>query len=124
MPDRTFGDGALSHQGGSETGARVTPSCRRWSATGTRASATVLPTLRQWRVPKFFGVESDEIRGRLVSALLGAELDELACAGIERALAGDSRVVDGTIIDPTDGRYTQMSCIPYIADGKVRGLLT
>jgi len=71
---------------------------------------------------EFFSLTPDEIRGRHMSELLGAELYELNRPYIERVLAGEPQLFDRTIIDPTgEPRLTQASYIPDVKDGEVRG---
>ena len=73
---------------------------------------------------EFFGLTPGEIRGRHASEVLGSDLYAQNRPYIERALAGERQLFEQTVIDPTGApRHGQVSYIPDVADGKVRGLL-
>ena len=71
---------------------------------------------------EFFGLTPEEIRGRHVSTVLGAELYALNRPYIERVLAGEPQLFDRTITDQSGTpRHTQVSYTPYVLDDTVRG---
>ena len=73
---------------------------------------------------EFLGLTPEEIHGRHVSEVLGPELYALNRPHIERALAGEPQLFDRTIIDPAgEPRHTQVSYIPDVVEGKVRGFV-
>jgi PAS domain S-box-containing protein len=71
---------------------------------------------------EFFGLAPDEIHGRHISDVLGPQLYGLNRPHIEGALAGEAQLFDRTVIDSSgEPRHLQMSYVPDISDGKVRG---
>ena len=72
---------------------------------------------------EFFGLTPEEIRGRHVSTVLGAELYALNRPYIERVLAGEPQLFDRMITDQSGTpRHTQVSYIPYVLDHTVHGV--
>jgi len=71
---------------------------------------------------EFFGVTPDEILGRHISEVVGPGLYGLNHPHIEGALAGERQLFDRTVIDRFGApRHMQVSYVPDINDGKVRG---
>ncbi len=71
---------------------------------------------------EFFGLTPEEIRGRHVRTVLGAELYALNRPYIERVLAGEPQLFDRMITDQSGTpRHTQVSYMPYVLDDTVRG---
>ena len=71
---------------------------------------------------EFFGLTPEEIRGRHVSTVLGAELYALNRPYIERVLAGEPQLFDRMITDQSGTpRHTQVSYMPYVLDDTVCG---
>ena len=71
---------------------------------------------------EFFGLTPDEIHGRHISEVIGPQLYGLNRLHIERALTGEPQLFDRTIIDHTgEPRHMQVSYVPDIKDGTVRG---
>jgi PAS domain S-box-containing protein len=71
---------------------------------------------------EFFGLTPDEIHGRHISEVIGPDLYELNRPHIAGVLGGESQLFDRTLIDPRgEPRHMQVSYIPDISDGKVRG---
>jgi len=71
---------------------------------------------------EFFGVTPDEILGRHISEVVGPELYGQNHPHIEGALAGEPQLFDRTVIDRNGGpRRMQVSYVPDVSDGKVRG---
>ena len=71
---------------------------------------------------EFFGLVPDEIPGRHISEVIGPQLYGLNRPHIDRALAGEPQLFDRTIIDHTgEPRHMQVSYVPDISDGTVRG---
>jgi diguanylate cyclase (GGDEF)-like protein/PAS domain S-box-containing protein len=70
----------------------------------------------------YFGKRPEEIRGIHISEVLGPKLFEQNRPYIEGALAGEPQLFDREVVTPAgDFRYTQVSYLPDIADGQVRG---
>ena len=71
---------------------------------------------------EFFGSTPEEIRGRHVSEVLGPQLYALNRPYIERVLTGEPQLFDRMITDLSGAdRHTQVSYMPYVLDGTVRG---
>ena len=71
---------------------------------------------------EFFGLTPDEIHGRHISEVLGPQLYGLNRPHIEGALAGEPQLFDRTVIDHSgEPRHMQVSYVPDISDGNVRG---
>jgi len=71
---------------------------------------------------EFFGVTPDEILGRHISEVIGPQLYGLNRAHIDGALAGEPQLFDRTVIDRSGGpRHMQVSYVPDVSAGKVRG---
>ncbi|MGO9908655.1 MAG: PAS domain S-box protein [Solirubrobacteraceae bacterium] len=71
---------------------------------------------------EFFGVTPDEILGRHISEVIGPQLHGLNRPHIEGALAGEPQLFDRTVIDRSgEPRHMQVSYVPDISDGNVRG---
>jgi PAS domain S-box-containing protein len=71
---------------------------------------------------EFFGRTPEEMRGMHLRELLGAEMYERSLSYVEGALAGEGQLFDREIMTPA-GKvcYTQVSYIPDVVDGEVRG---
>jgi PAS domain S-box-containing protein len=121
----------------SQTAARAETRRPEPAETGEdiRAIVNALPAVGYWDTDLrncmangayvgFFGLTTEEIHGRHISEVLGAELYGLNRPHMERALAGEPQLFERTIIDPSGApRHTQTYYIPDVADGKVHGLL-
>ncbi|MDX6633937.1 MAG: hypothetical protein QOF06_140 [Solirubrobacterales bacterium] len=71
---------------------------------------------------EFFGKSPDETRGSHVRDLFGPELYKKNLPYMEGALAGEKQLFDREIPTPSgEIRYTQISYIPDVVDGEVRG---
>ncbi len=71
---------------------------------------------------EFFGLTPEEVTGRHIGEVIGPQLYGLNRLHIDRALAGEPQVFDRTIIDDSgDPRHMQVSYMPDISDGSVRG---
>jgi PAS domain S-box-containing protein len=71
---------------------------------------------------EFFGSTPEQIRGRHVSEVLGQQLYALNHPYIERVLAGEPQLFERMITDQSGTeRDTQVSYMPYVLDGTVRG---
>lgn len=71
---------------------------------------------------EFFGATPDEIVGRHISEVVGPELYGQNHPHIAGALAGEPQLFDRTVIDRNgEPRHMQVSYVPDISDGKVRG---
>ena len=71
---------------------------------------------------EYFGKSPQELRGTHVQDLLGPDHWEHSRPYIEGALAGETQIFDRAITIPSgEVRYTQVSYIPDIIDGEVRG---
>ncbi len=71
---------------------------------------------------EFFGKSPQEISGTHIRDLLDEELYAENLPYIEGALAGHKQLFDREIRTPSgEARFTQVSCIPDVADGQVRG---
>ena len=71
---------------------------------------------------EYFGKTPEEIRGRHISEVLGAELYEKNRPYIDAALRGEPQLFDRAIPTPSgETRYTQASYIPDVVDGEVQG---
>jgi PAS domain S-box-containing protein len=71
---------------------------------------------------EFFGLTPDEIYGRHISEVIGPQLYGLNRPHIEAALAGEPQLFDRTVIDHSgEPRHMQVSYVPDISDGIVRG---
>lgn len=131
MPRNTAKDRVLSHtEAGSEPDANRTAE----PAEDRGAILNALPTLVSYwdsgmrnrlangAFVEFFGLTPEEIRGRHVSTVLGAELYALNRPYIERVLAGEPQRFDRMITDQRGTpRHTQVSYMPYVLDDTVRG---
>jgi len=131
MPRNTAKDGVLSHaEVRSETEANRTAE----PAEDLGAILNDLPALVSYwdsgvrnrlangAFVEFFGLTPEEIRGRHVSTVLGAELYALNRPYIERVLAGEPQLFDRIITDQSGTpRRTQVSYMPYVLDDTVRG---
>ena len=131
MPRNTAKDRVLSHaevRGETEATRTAEP------AEDLGAILNALPTLVSYwdsgmrnrlangAFVEFFGLTPEEIRGRHVSTVLGAELYALNRPYIERVLAGEPQLFDRMITDQSGTpRHTQVSYMPYVLDGTVRG---
>jgi len=72
---------------------------------------------------EFFGRTPQEIRGAHVRDVLGPRLYEQNRPFIEAALAGEQQVFDRAVKTASgEPRHTQISYIPDVSDGRVRGL--
>jgi PAS domain S-box-containing protein len=133
MADRTLEDRVLSRtEVRAETGPNATAAPRGDIDIGVDA----LPALVSYwdsgmrnRVAngafvEFFGFTPEEIHGRHVSEVLGPELYALNLPYIERVLAGEPQLFERMITDQSGTpRQTQVSYMPYVLDGTVRGFL-
>jgi PAS domain S-box-containing protein len=131
MPRNTPKDGALSRaEEGGATGPNTT------AALGQAIDATVdgLPALVSYwdsdmrnraangAFVEFFGSTPEQIRGRHVSEVLGPQLYAVNRPHIERVLAGEPQLFERMITDQSGTpRHTQVSYMPYVLDGAVRG---
>jgi PAS domain S-box-containing protein len=71
---------------------------------------------------EFFGLTPDEIHGRHISEVIGPQLYGLNRSHIDGALAGEPQLFDRTVIDSSgEPRHMQVSYVPDIGDGIVRG---
>ena len=71
---------------------------------------------------EFFGLTPEEILGRHISEVIGPQLYGLNRSHVEGALAGEPQLFDRTVIDRNgEPRHMQVSYVPDISDGKVRG---
>ena len=71
---------------------------------------------------EFFGATPEEILGRHISEVVGPELYGLNHPHIEGALAGEPQLFDRTVIDRNgEPRHMQVSYVPDVNSGKVRG---
>jgi len=71
---------------------------------------------------EFFGATPDEILGRHISEVVGPGLYGLNHPHIERVLAGEPQLFDRTVIDRHgEPRHMQVSYVPDVNDGNVRG---
>ena len=71
---------------------------------------------------EFFGLTPDEIHGRHISEVIGPQLYGLNRPHIDGALAGEPQLFDRTVIDHSgEPRHMQVSYVPDISDGRVRG---
>jgi PAS domain S-box-containing protein len=71
---------------------------------------------------EFFGVTPQEILGRHISEVIGPEVYRLNHPHIQGALAGGSQLFDRTVIDHRgEPRHMQVSYVPDVSNGKVRG---
>lgn len=71
---------------------------------------------------EFFGLTSEELRGRHLSDLLGADLYRLNRPFIERALTGEPQQFERTIIDSSGApRHTEVLYLPYVFEAEVQG---
>ena len=72
---------------------------------------------------EFFGQTPQQIRGAHVRDVLGPELYERNRPFMEAALAGERQVFDRSVTTASGKlRHTQISYIPDVVDGRVRGL--
>ena len=133
MPRNTAKDGVLSHaeeRGEPEATGTAEP------AEDVAAILYALPALVSYWDPdmrnrlanrafaEFFGLEPGMIHARHASEVLGPELYSLDRPSINRALAGEPQLFDRATIGPSgEPRHMQMSYIPDVVDGKVRGLI-
>ncbi|MBJ7346932.1 MAG: PAS domain-containing protein [Thermoleophilaceae bacterium] len=70
----------------------------------------------------FFGLTPEEIHGKHIRDVIGAELFELNHEYMGNALLGNSQTFDRMIIDASGHeRHTQASYLPAVVDGKVQG---
>ena len=71
---------------------------------------------------EFFGLTPREILGRHIREVIGPQLYALNRVHMERALAGEPQLFDRTVIDHRgEPRHMQVSYVPDIVDGSVRG---
>lgn len=71
---------------------------------------------------EFFGRSPRELRGTHIKEVLGPELYERSLEHIEGALRGERQLFDREMVIPSgEVRYTQVSYVPDLADGKVLG---
>ena len=71
---------------------------------------------------EFFGATPDEILGRHISEVVGPDLYGQNHPHIEGALAGEPQLFDRTVIDRHgEPRHMQVSYVPDVNDGQVRG---
>jgi len=71
---------------------------------------------------EFFGLTPDEVLGRHISEVLGPQLYGLNRPHIDGALAGEPQLFDRTVIDRNgEPRHMQVSYVPDLSDGNVRG---
>lgn len=71
---------------------------------------------------EYFGITTEEARGRHIRDVLGEEVYELNLPYIQGALAGEEQLFEWTLIDRHGAtRYTQASYLPDIVDGEVQG---
>lgn len=72
---------------------------------------------------EFFGRPPGEMRGLHIRELLGEEAYQQSLPHIEGALAGQGQQFDSEFRTPSgELRYTQVSYIPDVAEGEVRGI--
>ncbi|MGN6665303.1 MAG: PAS domain-containing protein [Solirubrobacterales bacterium] len=71
---------------------------------------------------EFFGRTPEEVRGMHIRKVLGPTLYEQSLPHIERVLAGERQLFDREITIPSgEVRYTQVSYVPNVVEGEVRG---
>jgi PAS domain S-box-containing protein len=71
---------------------------------------------------EFFGLTPEEIHGRHISEVIGPQLYGLNRQHIEGALRGEPQLFDRTVIDHSgEPRHMQVSYVPDVSRGKVRG---
>jgi len=74
---------------------------------------------------EFFGLSADAIEGQPMSELLWPDVFALAQPYAERALSGVPQQYDRVTVDPGGvTRYAQVSLVPDIVDGQVRGIVS
>jgi diguanylate cyclase (GGDEF)-like protein/PAS domain S-box-containing protein len=71
----------------------------------------------------WFGQSPEEVRGKHISQLLGAELYEKNRPYLEQALQGHEQLFERTIVDPAGvARYAMASYVPDLDGDEVRGI--
>ena len=71
---------------------------------------------------EFFGKTPEEVRGTHIRDILGPELYAHSLPYIEGVLAGERQLFDREVTIPSgEVRYTQVSYVPDIVEGEVRG---
>lgn len=71
---------------------------------------------------EFFGKTPEEMRGTHIRDILGPELYAHSLPYIEGVLAGGRQLFDREVTIPSgESRYTQVSYVPDVIDGEVRG---
>jgi len=131
MPDETVGNDVPSGSDGRSDAARGAPPV---GVEDPRAVLDSLPAvigyygadlrsrLANRAYMEFFGLTPDEILGRHISEVIGPQLYGLNRPHIDGALAGEPQLFDRTVIDRHgEPRHMQVSYVPDISDGKVRG---
>lgn len=72
---------------------------------------------------EFFGKSPDEMRGLHIRELLGEEVYQQNLPHIEGALDGRTQLFDSELRTPSgELRYTQISYVPDVVEGEVRGI--
>jgi PAS domain S-box-containing protein len=73
---------------------------------------------------EFFGVSPADLSGRHISEVLWPDLLEVALPHFERALAGEPRRFDRVTVDLSGAaRCAQVTLVPDLVDGEVRGVV-
>lgn len=71
---------------------------------------------------EYFAMTPEDILGRHISEVLGADLYVQNLPHLQRALAGERQEFDREIPTPSGPRYTQALYLPDVHDGEVRGI--
>ncbi len=73
---------------------------------------------------QYFGQTPAQVRGRHLREVLGEDLYALNLPFIERVFAGEEQLFERTLVDRHGiPRHTQVSYVPDIVDGRVRGFV-